>query len=626
MKLRHTILLAIIAAFLAACNFTLAEDVTPPPNYVPPTPVPTMGPLFPVSVPNVENGAAIYVEKCEACHGKTGMGDGVQGKQLPVPVAALGLPAIAQKALPSAWYTTVTQGNIDRFMPPFASLNDQERWDVVAYALSLHTTPKQIEEGKALFEANCADCVKDFSNLKMMSALSENDIIQIVKDGAGNIPAFGSKLKDDETLAVAAYIRTLTFASAPVAAIDVPATEAVVNADAGTPSAEATPLAEGTAQAEATPEAAAVAGVGKVSGSIENQTGIVLAPDLKVTLFVYEHSGDMNAGPQEILKLDGVVNADGTFVFENVEIPESRIFAAETVVNDVTYKSEFAVVNAGDTELTLPPIKLFSTSSDFSKLSVQQAHIFLDVKDGTLQVIEFFSIVNPTDTSILVPVTDSQMALAELPANMTSLGFDAQQGEVAPVQTADGFALPPSDKMYGVAAGFEMAYDKSAEIEIPFALGIPSGSLLTPVGVKLEGAGFTDMGPTDMGSGTMYQVYGFTEIKPGSVLKVKLSGQPDQTQAPAATGTETTTPNNNLLIGIGAFGVVLILAGGWMFMRDRNKREEELDEEDDNEFEDPESLMDAIIALDDLHRAGKLSDEAYQQRRNELKEALKRKK
>jgi hypothetical protein len=35
--------------------------------------------------------------------------------------------------------------------------------------------------------------------------------------------------------------------------------------------------------------------------------------------------------------------------------------------------------------------------------------------------------------------------------------------------------------------------------------------------------------------------------------------------------------------------------------------------------------MDAIIALDDLHRAGKIPDEAYQQRRGELKEALKRK-
>ena len=87
MKLRHTILLAIIAILLTACNFTLAEDVTPPPDYVPPTPAPTLGPLYPASAPDVSNGAAIYVEKCAACHGDTGLGDGEQGKQLPVTVA-----------------------------------------------------------------------------------------------------------------------------------------------------------------------------------------------------------------------------------------------------------------------------------------------------------------------------------------------------------------------------------------------------------------------------------------------------------------------------------------------------------------------------------------------------------
>ena len=34
--------------------------------------------------------------------------------------------------------------------------------------------------------------------------------------------------------------------------------------------------------------------------------------------------------------------------------------------------------------------------------------------------------------------------------------------------------------------------------------------------------------------------------------------------------------------------------------------------------------MDAIIALDDLHRAKKIPDIAYQQRRAELKEQLKK--
>ena len=120
-------------------------------------------------------------------------------------------------------------------MPPFASLSDQERWDVISYALTLHTTPKQIEEGKSLFDANCADCAKTFSNQKMMSALSENDLINLIKNGAGSIPAFGSKLTDDEAAAIAAYIRTLTFAAPLPAPTVVPATQTSVSADAGTP-------------------------------------------------------------------------------------------------------------------------------------------------------------------------------------------------------------------------------------------------------------------------------------------------------------------------------------------------------------------------------------------------------
>jgi hypothetical protein len=36
-----------------------------------------------------------------------------------------------------------------------------------------------------------------------------------------------------------------------------------------------------------------------------------------------------------------------------------------------------------------------------------------------------------------------------------------------------------------------------------------------------------------------------------------------------------------------------------------------------------ESLMDAIIALDDLYQAGQLPEEAYQKRRDEMKARLK---
>jgi hypothetical protein len=67
-----------------------------------------------------------------------------------------------------------------------------------------------------------------------------------------------------------------------------------------------------------------------------------------------------------------------------------------------------------------------------------------------------------------------------------------------------------------------------------------------------------------------------------------------------------------------------------MYLRDRKKNEED-DEEDEEEteeedviYEDTETTMDAVITLDDLHRAGKISDEAYKKRRAELTSMLKK--
>ena len=77
-------------------------------------------------------------------------------------------------------------------------------------------------------------------------------------------------------------------------------------------------------------------------------------------------------------------------------------------------------------------------------------------------------------------------------------------------------------------------------------------------------------------------------------------------------------------MGAGALGIALILAGAWMYLRDRNRAQEANGEQDEaDEFEASDDVIDAIIALDDLHRAKKISDQGYQKRRAELKEILK---
>lgn len=604
MKLRY-LLLATITILLAACNFTLAEDVTPPPGYVPPTPMPTLGPLYPSSAPDISNGAAIYAEKCAACHGVTGLGDGEQGKQLPVTVAPIGLPDFALNALPSAWYTQVTQGNLERFMPPFVSLSDQERWDVVSYALTLHTKPDQIEIGKNLFNANCkSDCADTFNNLENMSALSENDIINMIKNGAGN---FGSDLTNDEATAVAIYIRTLTFAALPPAPLVDSVTETPANA-------ESTPAA-GT-QTPATIEA----GVGNISGTIENKTGADLPSGIKITLTAFEHGADPTSGPQIAASFESTVNADGTYVFENIEIPENRIFRTQIEINGLPYESDFAIVKADTTEINFAPIVVFAVTDDYSSLNVNSLQMFFDFAgEGSVQIFSVYSITNTSDKTIVVHMNaEQQIPFIAFPEGAEAQGYEAAQESAAFLPTADGFAMPPSETPYGLIAFASIPKTSKIAISQPALMSIDELILFLPEGVNASGKTLTD-GGVQLIQTTNFHTYTGEPTKKGDAVEFTLTGGPKDTTSV----NPDVTQNKTLLIGAGAFGTALILAGIWMFIRDRRKYKDDLEDEEGDDLDDSETLMDAIIALDDLHRSGNLSDEAYQQRRSELKRKLK---
>ncbi|GAB4542733.1 MAG: hypothetical protein Fur002_13500 [Anaerolineales bacterium] len=623
MKLRAFFLLALSALLLAACSF--ASDVTPPPNYVPPTPLPTLGPLYPAQPMDIANGEKIYAAKCAACHGKTGLGDGEQGKQLPVKVAAIGLPAVAQKAKPADWYMQVTRGNIEKFMPPFASLNDQERWDVVGYALTLHTANAQLEQGKKLFDENCADCGEAFSNLEVMSGLSELDLMAMIQTGNGAMPAIAPNLSDEEAAAFAAYLRSQTFA-APLAdapATQVPAAESTPEANAA-PVAESTPVEGGAPQAlESTATAAPVEGVGNVFGQVDNQTGAALPADATVILHGFEHGGDPNAAPQEVVNLTAPLNADGTYQFENVDIPASRVFVAEVSANGLSYQSDFAFVAAGAAELEMPAVILYASTDDFSVLKMPAAQMFFDYPaDGSgVQMFVVYSLVNDSGKMVSVKMSADQKEIPFLATaqGAQQLGFEAAQDSASFIGTGDGFAMPPSATPYSLISFSQFPAGKKIQVSQPFKFAVDKVTLFLPEGVTAKGAGLSDDGVKDM-QGTKLHLYSASVAK-DSTLEFTLSGNPK-----AAASNSDLAQNQNLLIGVGAFGAVLIAIGAWLYLRDRRQAPNEdgdEEDEDDEDEEGAEEVLDAILALDDLHRAGKLSDEAYQQRRAELKSKLK---
>ena len=190
------------------------------------------------------------------------------------------------------------------------------------------------------------------------------------------------------------------------------------------------------------------------------------------------------------------------------------------------------------------------------------------------------------------------------------------------MQTENGFAIPPSETPYGLIAFASIPKASELKIVQPALLPINSISLFLPEGMNAEGTTLTDGGVQNL-QGANFHVYTAAPVAQDSNFEFTLTGKP-------ATVSESPdiTQNQNVLIGVGALGMTLILAGVFMYLRDRKKfAEMEADDDDDeydDQFEDNESIMDAIIALDDLHRAGKLTDEAYKKRRAELTSALKK--
>ncbi|MCB0118433.1 MAG: hypothetical protein KDD72_05355, partial [Anaerolineales bacterium] len=343
---------------------------------------------------------------------------------------------------------------------------------------------------------------------------------------------------------------------------------------------------------------------------------------LQVTLRGFDHGSDPSLGPQELVTLQGDVNADGSFAFET-DFVENEIYLAEVNVGGLKYQSEFAVVPADTNEVELSPIVVYPTTDDLSILNVEELQIYFDFAGEDTQIFAVYFITNSSDKTVMVEMSDGQnIPFIAFPEGATALGFETTN-DTSFTSTDNGFAIPPSENPYGLIAFASIPKAKESKIVQPILMPVHSIALFLPEGVTASGTSLMDNGVQAL-QGTNFQVYTAAGVDKDSSFEFTISGEPATvSQSPDL------TQNQTVLIGIGGLGIALIVAGIWMYIRDKKRGtddEDELDGEDEeDEYEDSESIMDAIIALDDLHRAGKITDEAYKKRREELTNALKRK-
>ncbi|RPI80972.1 MAG: hypothetical protein EHM41_21620 [Chloroflexi bacterium] len=497
MKKRNRLSIAALLAFLlSACSFSLAEDITPPPGLqqqvVESSPVPvSTEALFPLVAPDPENGAAIYAQSCAPCHGETGLGDGSQAAELPNPPAPLGDLEFARSSSPAEWYTMVTRGNLDRFMPPFNSLTDSQRWDVVAYSFSLSAPPEAMAEAGELFQANCASCHgedgsgtqdgSDLTDLEQSAAQTSEDFYQIISQGLDSMPGFEDELSDAERWSLADFTRALGFASSARMVAQVTPTPSETGEAVEEPGAV-------TPEVEAAQEITS----GIIRGQMVNQTGEDLPDDLVVTLHAFDS-----------MQLAGTytttISADESFTFENIEMSAGRIFVASTEYNGAMYGSDIVTVEEGVDEVSIS-IPIFGTSADTSVLTVDRLHLFFDFSiPETVQIIELYLISNPTDRTVVASEEGGSVLTFDLPEGATNLQFqDSVLGERY-IETPEGFGdtevVPPGMGQHQVLFAYEMPYERGIDYQKEFDLPISDVVVLLPeIVVKFKSDMLDDAG------------------------------------------------------------------------------------------------------------------------------------
>jgi hypothetical protein len=242
-------------------------------------------------------------------------------------------------------------------------------------------------------------------------------------------------------------------------------------------------------------------------------------------------------------------------------------------------------------------------------------------------VVEFFIITNSGNQSIVAAEKGGPVVKVSLPKGYANLQFE--QGGIGDryLKTTDGFAdtnsVVPGASQYQLVFAFELPLPKPGlfggqklEFSQPLTIKANAVSVLVPDGVTVVGSTFTAGGLQDM-NGAKFQIYTATKLESGKSLDIAASGAPKTGALPST----STNMVQNIIIGVGAFGVALILTGAWLYWRDR-KRADDADNEDVDD-DDIEGIMDSIVALDDQFKAGNISEEAYQERRAELKAKLK---
>mgnify|MGYP001244625217 CR=1 FL=1 len=595
--------LVLSALWLAGCS--LAGDVTPPPGLsagvrqsapmagsVEAQPPVVNANSFPSAAPSIVQGATVFADHCAACHGVTGRGDGEKSAELlglrGEPVPDFTTPERLDPRTPGELYQTVTQGNLEKFMPPFGeSLTDAERWSAVAFLYTLSAPTAVVEQGQAVFDAQCAECHSpegaasppegdpvptDFLDQAYMAAQSQAGLIAAL---GVHEPPLETELGVDDQRAVNAYVRTLAFGT------------------------------EATSAAVTSIGAPAATDVGRVGGRIAHGTqGAALPAGLEIVLRGYDDFS-------QALMMTTTVGSDGAFDFADVPAVSGRQFMLTTEHAGLSYSSDIFNFEAG-LQVTGLALTIYDGTPDTSAVRIERLQVVVAGGEGSgpftvSELVLFANLGDKTVTGAGGPVVE-----VPLPSGATAVAVQGLVEGSDYVRTPDGVGLlwpiRPGPSVAQLTLTFQLPAGSSLDFNQRMTYPVQALDLLVGETLSVTGDGLQDRGLETLQERTVH-AYSGGEIAVGDSVSFSLSAPPGA----ALPGLPAVD------IGLLAAGVALLTAigvgGYWRWRRRAGVVARP-------QTDSLESLLQAIADLDDAYADGALQPQAYQRERAQLKAQL----
>ncbi|MGH7638807.1 MAG: FTR1 family protein, partial [Gemmatimonadaceae bacterium] len=177
----------------------------------------------------------LYEANCASCHGVGGIGNGPASRGMTPTPPAIGDAATMHDVSPATMYRVVSVGIGGTPMPGYgATMTAEQRWNIVAYLLSLRATPQQVAEGEGLYAQGCITChgglgagdgpvarsltrlPGDIGSLGYQASRSDLELAKVVAEGvAGTAMPPARGLTPEQIHNVVAYVRTMPLKTVP---------------------------------------------------------------------------------------------------------------------------------------------------------------------------------------------------------------------------------------------------------------------------------------------------------------------------------------------------------------------------------------------------------------------------